>query len=58
MIIELDGYAYHSHRAAFERDSEKRAALTVAGYSVMAVTWRRLELGAEDVARQLRALVL
>lgn len=42
LIVEVDGFAYHGSRAAFERDRRKDAALTQAGYRVLRVTWRRL----------------
>ena len=43
LIVEVDGYAYHGNRAAFERDRRKDAALTAAGYTVIRVTWRQLK---------------
>jgi very-short-patch-repair endonuclease len=42
LIVEVDGYAYHGNRAAFERDRRKDAALVAAGYTVVRVTWRQL----------------
>jgi very-short-patch-repair endonuclease len=42
VIVEVDGYAYHSTRAAFERDRIRDAELQAAGYQVMRVTWRQL----------------
>ena len=42
LIVEVDGYAYHGHRAAFERDRKRDAAHVVAGYRVIRVTWRQL----------------
>jgi very-short-patch-repair endonuclease len=43
LVVEVDGYAYHGNRAAFERDRRKDATLTAAGYTVMRVTWRQLK---------------
>jgi very-short-patch-repair endonuclease len=43
LIVEVDGYAYHGNRAAFERDRRKDAALTAAGYTVIRITWRQLK---------------
>jgi very-short-patch-repair endonuclease len=43
LIVEVDGYAYHGNRAAFERDRRKDAALTAAGYTVVRITWRQLK---------------
>ena len=42
LIVEVDGYRYHGHRGAFERDRRKDMALLAAGYRVMRVTWRQL----------------
>lgn len=42
VVVEVDGYAYHGHRAQFERDRRKDLALTAAGYVVIRVSWRQL----------------
>jgi very-short-patch-repair endonuclease len=42
LVVEVDGYRFHGHRAAFERDRRKDIALTAAGYQVIRVTWRQL----------------
>ncbi|MGZ4306857.1 MAG: endonuclease domain-containing protein [Solirubrobacteraceae bacterium] len=42
LIVEVDGYTYHGHRAQFERDRKKDLALTAAGYRVIRVSWRQL----------------
>ena len=31
LVVEVDGYAYHANRAAFERDRRRDAALQAAG---------------------------
>ena len=41
-IVEVDGFAFHGSRAAFERDRRRDADLQGAGYRVMRVTWRQL----------------
>ena len=43
LVVEVDGYAYHGNRAAFERDRRKDAALVTAGYTVIRITWRQLQ---------------
>ncbi len=43
LIVEVDGYQFHGHRAAFERDRRKQTVLAAAGYIVMRVTWRQLD---------------
>ena len=42
LVVEVDGFAYHGNRAAFERDRRKDAALVAAGYRVIRITWRQL----------------
>jgi very-short-patch-repair endonuclease len=42
LVVEFDGFAYHSTRAAFERDRTRDAELQAHGYRVIRVTWRQL----------------
>ncbi|MES1192692.1 MAG: DUF559 domain-containing protein, partial [Solirubrobacterales bacterium] len=35
LIIEADGYTYHSMPSSFERDRERDQQLTLAGYTVV-----------------------
>lgn len=42
LVVEVDGFAFHSSRAAFERDRARDAELAAAGYVVVRITWRRL----------------
>jgi very-short-patch-repair endonuclease len=43
LIVEVDGYRFHSSRTAFERDRVRDAELMSAGFRVIRVTWRQLE---------------
>jgi very-short-patch-repair endonuclease len=43
VVVEIQGYKFHSGRAAFERDTRKGAKLTAAGLTVCYVTWRQME---------------
>lgn len=43
LVVEIDGYAFHSARAAFERDRRRDQQLVAAGYRTIRVTWRQLE---------------
>ncbi len=43
LIVEVDGYVFHSHRRAFERDRPRDAAHVSAGYVVIRLTWRQLK---------------
>jgi very-short-patch-repair endonuclease len=42
LIVEVDGYRFHSSRWAFERDRKRDAAHVLAGYRVIRITWRQL----------------
>jgi very-short-patch-repair endonuclease len=57
LIVEVDGYRYHRTRRRFESDRRKDAALTVAGYRVIRITWRRLRDEPLSVSAQLGALL-
>lgn len=57
LIAELDGFAFHRHRAAFERDRARDAALIVAGYRVIRITFRRLANEPNTVASEVRELL-
>jgi very-short-patch-repair endonuclease len=43
LIVEVDGYQFHSHRSAFERDRKRDQAHILAGYRVIRITWRHLD---------------
>jgi len=42
LVVEVDGYAFHSSARSFERDRRRDAILEAAGYRVMRVTWKQL----------------
>jgi very-short-patch-repair endonuclease len=42
LVVEVDGFAYHSGRATFERDRMRDARLVALGIRVMRVTWRQI----------------
>jgi len=42
LIVEVDGYAFHSERSSFERDRRKDAELTLAGFRILRITWRQI----------------
>ena len=59
LVVEVDGFAYHASRAAFERDRLRDAELQAAGYRVIRVTWSQIESRREAlIARLAQALVL
>ena len=43
LIVELDGYAHHGTRSAFERDRARDAELQLGGYRVLRFTYRQLD---------------
>jgi very-short-patch-repair endonuclease len=42
LVVEVDGYAFHSSRSAFERDRRRDAELGAMGYRVIRITWRQI----------------
>ena len=50
LIVELDSWEFHSHRAAFERDRARDTRLLVAGYRTIRVTHDRLDDEAATLA--------
>jgi very-short-patch-repair endonuclease/predicted transcriptional regulator of viral defense system len=42
LVVEVDGYAFHSTRTAFERDRARDAELQVLGLRVLRITWRQI----------------
>jgi very-short-patch-repair endonuclease len=55
LVVEVDGYRYHSSRSAFERDSAKGATLSAAGQTVMRVTWAQIDETAYAVVARVAA---
>jgi very-short-patch-repair endonuclease len=53
LVVEVDGFAFHAGRAAFERDRERDAALSASGYAVVRVTWRQLLERSEAVVARI-----
>ncbi|MFL5817513.1 MAG: endonuclease domain-containing protein [Conexibacter sp.] len=58
IAVELDGWASHHTRHAFERDRERDAALTAAGWRVVRFTYRQVTARPDDVTQTLRRLGL
>jgi very-short-patch-repair endonuclease len=44
LVLEVDGFTYHSTLSAFERDRRKDATLVAAGFTVIRITRRQLQL--------------
>jgi very-short-patch-repair endonuclease len=57
LIAELDGFAFHRHRAAFERDRARDTRLLLAGYRTIRITHRRLDTESGSLAAEIRLLL-
>lgn len=57
LVVELDSWEHHGHRAAFERDRARDPKLLLAGYRTIRITHRRLDTEADTVADEIRALL-
>src|SRR5262245_7378822 len=42
VVVEVDGFAFHSSRRSFENDRWRDAAMTKSGMTVLRVTWRQI----------------
>jgi very-short-patch-repair endonuclease len=49
VIVEIDGYAFHSSQAALERDHERDVELQQMGFLVIRISWRELRYEQEKV---------
>lgn len=57
LIVELDSWEFHSHRAAFQRDRARDTRLLVAGYRTIRVTHDRLDKEASALADEIQGLL-
>jgi hypothetical protein len=57
LVVEMDGWEFHSHRAAFESDRARDAAMQAAGYRVIRLTHRQLKTEAPRITTQLRKML-
>ncbi|HET9104305.1 MAG TPA: DUF559 domain-containing protein [Solirubrobacteraceae bacterium] len=57
LIVELDGWAYHSDRDAHERDRVKDAQALARGYVTVRITWRRWRSARAEVMAELEAVL-
>ena len=55
VVVETDGWRFHGHRAAFERDRRRDAELTRAGYRVLRFTHRQIVTDPPAVAATVAA---
>jgi very-short-patch-repair endonuclease len=57
LVVEMDSWEFHSHRAAFESDRKRDAKMQAASYRVLRFTHRRLHDEPAAVAAELRAIL-
>lgn len=57
LVVELDSWEHHGHRASFERDRARDLQLMLAGYRTIRITHRRLDREGAEIAGQIRALL-
>ncbi len=57
-IVELDSWESHSTRSAFHGDRARDRRLIAAGYTVTHITWAQLDEEPEEIASDLRRLLL
>jgi very-short-patch-repair endonuclease len=57
LVVELDSWEFHGHRAAFERDRARDPKLLIAGYRTIRVTHRRLDREPDQLAAEIRRLL-
>ncbi len=57
LVVELDSWEFHGHRAAFERDRARDPKLLLAGYRTLRITHRRLDREAPQLAAEIRLLL-
>ena len=55
LIVEVDGFAYHSDRAAYRRDRERSNALQLLGWRVLRFTWEQIVGRPDWVVAQIAA---
>lgn len=57
LIVELDGWDFHSSRTAFERDRERDAVTLEAGFETLRITAERYERDPDGEAARLRQIL-
>ncbi len=57
LIVELDGWRYHSDRDAFERDRNRDADTLAAGFGTVRITWERILSTPSGEAQRLQLIL-
>lgn len=54
VIVEFDGFAFHSTPERFSTDKRRDDDLRAAGWKVVHITWKQLHASPEDVVRRIK----
>jgi len=57
LVVEVDGFAFHSDPEAFSRDRRKQNAIALAGYQVLRFTWLDLTEYPDRVIAEVKAAI-
>lgn len=57
LVVECDGFAYHSGRTEYRNDRRRDRALAARGFVVLRFTWEELMAGPELVVRDVRRVL-
>jgi very-short-patch-repair endonuclease len=57
VIIEADGFRWHSGRRAWQRDRERRDQLTSMGWRVIQATWNDLTKNPDRLVERVREML-
>jgi very-short-patch-repair endonuclease len=57
LIVELDGWEFHSDRQSFESDRDRDMTHAEAGYQTVRITWERLRSHPAREAERLRTIL-
>jgi very-short-patch-repair endonuclease len=57
LVLEVDGWAYHSSTADFQRDRIRQNRVVLAGWTVLRFTWRDLTEYPDRVIKALREVL-
>lgn len=57
VVIEIDGFAFHSDAETFQRDRNRQNAIALAGYQVLRFTWLDLVEYPDRVLAEIRRAI-
>lgn len=57
LVVEIDGFEFHAMPTAFADDRRPDQKLTLAGYTVVRLTWDQVTTAAPQTARTISALL-